>query len=191
MENKRNVNNATESDFDLHVLVDNDNLDDLSNDDDSDDEDNFERNSDEEGESDESVDEPSESFDTEWNKFKNDVDMTIKKKFKQCWQDEHFRKAFRKFITKWSNLRNSNQNTIIRHFHDFAVERKRKFISDFCSKYSYILPKVQKQGALQGGGEENRNIQYRHRQKYLALFTFKEETEASNGTFPSSGCGRK
>ena len=43
--------------------------------------------------------------------------------FRASWQDEHFWKAFTKFKTKFTKLRNSNQNTIIRHFHDFGVER--------------------------------------------------------------------
>ena len=47
-------------------------------------------------------------------------------------KDEHFRKALRKFMTKWSKLRNSNQDTIIGQFHDFSVERKRK--------HSYLIP---------------------------------------------------
>ena len=52
--------------------------------------------------------------------------------FRASWQDEHFWKAFTKFKTKFAKLRNSNQNTIIRHFHDFGVERRMK--------QSYLIP---------------------------------------------------
>ena len=42
------------------------------------------------------------------------------------WQAQHFQKAFKKFMTKFAKLGDSNQNTIIRHFHDFGVERNVK-----------------------------------------------------------------
>ena len=41
-------------------------------------------------------------------------------------QDERYHKAFKKFITKFAKLRNSNKNTVIRHFHNLGVERKVK-----------------------------------------------------------------
>ena len=47
-------------------------------------------------------------------------------KFKGFWHDENFRKAFKKFKTKCSKMRNTNPNTLIRYFHDFAQDRKRK-----------------------------------------------------------------
>ena len=64
-------------------------------------------------------------FDTEWNEFHNIVTQ-LGEKFKGYWNDENFRKAFRKFKTKCSTMRNTNQNTLIRHFHDFAQDGKRK-----------------------------------------------------------------
>ena len=53
-------------------------------------------------------------------------------KFRTFWQDENFQKAFKKFKTNFAKLRNSNPNTIIRHFHDFGVERRMK--------HSYLMP---------------------------------------------------
>ena len=71
-------------------------------------------------ESENSDDESTDDFDTEWNEFQNLVSLT-EEKFRAFWQDEHFRKAFKKFKNKFSKLRNTNQNTVIRQFHDFAT----------------------------------------------------------------------
>ena len=46
--------------------------------------------------------------------------------FKGYWSDENFRKVFRKFKWQCSKMRNTNQNTLIRHFYDFAQDRKRQ-----------------------------------------------------------------
>ena len=46
--------------------------------------------------------------------------------FKGYWSDENFREVFRKFKWQCSKMRNTNQNTLIRHFYDFAQDRKRQ-----------------------------------------------------------------
>ena len=81
--------------------------------------------------SDDYVDEPAGDIDTEWHELQDIVNMT-EEKFRTFWQDKNFQKAFKKFKTNFAKLRNSNQNTIIRHFHDFGVERRMK--------HSYLMP---------------------------------------------------
>lgn len=93
--------------------------------------------------SDDSDDESSDDFDTEWLEFQDLVSST-EEKLKTFWQDDNFRKAFKKFKNKFSKLRNSNQNTVIRHFHHFAIEKKGSTTTLFQFKLLPLLAKNSK-----------------------------------------------
>ena len=51
--------------------------------------------------SDDNVDEPADYFDTEWHELQDNANLT-EERFRAFWQDKHFKKAFKKFKTKFA-----------------------------------------------------------------------------------------
>ena len=98
----RNDNNDDGRDYNNDD--DRDNHDDLRDVDEDDEEDHRQSDNDDNNDKD---------FDTEWHDFQNTVTQ-LGEKFKGYWNDENFRKAFRKFKTKCSRMKNANQNTLIK-----------------------------------------------------------------------------
>ena len=100
---------------------------DYNNDDDRDNHDDL-RDVDEEDEEDhrqsDNDDNNDKDFDTD---FQNTVTQ-LGEKFKGYWNDENFRKAFRKFKTKCSTMKNTNQNTLIRHGREMDGKRKNSYL---------------------------------------------------------------